>query len=396
MIATVRFMLLFLCSMSLWANTNDYSWYTLDAKNKATINVEVFLSSTCPYCHKENEFFKKIEPQMPWLHVERHMINEDKSALVLFNQLLTQQQFDDFAIPSAFFCNTRWVGFTSEQTTGTSLIKALTYCKKQIEKEHELTPTAVNIMKHWANANMVNTSMTTQPSMFYYTALVALLDMSNPCGLMCMAAFFALLFLQCSKKNQFISGALFLIAILLIHLMQQTQTNLFFQLLYWLRIPTMLLGCYSLYVAYRYYKKQPIKPYSLFIWAFFLALMTQANQQVCVMNWALIFQQWLSQQPLSMTQKLIVQVSYQLIYFLPMVATLLIYIAIQRFKWFVAIKSYLEVIGLLFISIVALFLIIYPTAMGHYMHSVLIVLAALVIGVGIGLYQQKQREAALK
>ena len=131
MLATVRFLLLFICSMPLWAD-NSFSWYTIDTNKQVTINVELFLSSACPHCHKADEFFREIEPKTPWLQVKHNIINEDKDALIRFNQFLTELKFNDFAVPSTFFCKSRWVGFDSTETTGKDLLKALQYCKEQI------------------------------------------------------------------------------------------------------------------------------------------------------------------------------------------------------------------------------------------------------------------------
>jgi hypothetical protein len=378
-----------MCSIPLWANTS--SWYTLGPDHQATINVELFLSSTCPYCHKEDAFFKEIEPETPWLLVHRYFINEDKEALLRFNQLLTEQKFNDFAVPSAFFCNSRWLGFDSAMTTGKDLLKTLHYCKQQIEKKGSLTQATVDVIKRWANANMLNASVTEQPSTFHYLLFVALLDASNPCALFCFAVFLGLLFIQDDKKVQVKTALLFVLTVLAVHFLQQTQANMFFQILPWLRLFALLIGGGSLYMVFRSYNKQLIKPYEYYSWAFLLALIVYSYQQTCVMNWSFIFEQWLYNQPISSGQKTILQLIYQIFYSVPPLIVLILYWLLQLFGFFARMKPYLEVIGLLFIGIIALFLIIAPMAMAHYVSSFIILLAAAIVGIILNRYRGKNK-----
>lgn len=392
MLATIRFLLLFLCSMSLWADDSPTSWYIIKANKQATINVELFLSSTCPHCHKADAFFREIEPKMPWLQVRRNIINEDKEALIRFNQLLTELKFNDFAVPSTFFCNSRWVGFDSTETTGKDVLKALQYCKEQIEQKGTLTVAAVDVIKRWANANMFNSGVTDQPSALHYFLVVALLDVTNPCSLFCFAGFLAVLSIQYSRKNQLISGLLFILAIGIVHFIQQTQANVFFQILPWLRPVALFLGIISIYIVFRYYKKQTIKPHLFFTWAFFFALIVQSYQQTCLMNWSYIFEQWLFNQQFSAGQKTIIQLIYQLIYIMPLFLILMAYLALNLFKFFALIKPRLEIIGLLFITIIALFLIAYPLGLSYYLPTFLILSAAFISGLVLSFYLNKSKD----
>ena len=124
-----RFILLFfIISPNLWADTISSPWYTQTADKKTVLNVALFLSSTCGHCHKADEFFQKIEPTHPWLHVTRYTVDKDKKALTQFNQFLMEQHMSDFAVPSVFFCNSRWVGFATAETTGKNLLDGRYSC----------------------------------------------------------------------------------------------------------------------------------------------------------------------------------------------------------------------------------------------------------------------------
>ncbi|PJD92582.1 MAG: hypothetical protein CK426_01400 [Legionella sp.] len=389
MLTLIRCVLLFLCSMPLWSSTN---WYTLDDKDQAVLNVELFLSSTCPYCHKEQIFFTALASKLPWIRVRYHIINQDKAALSLFNQLLIEQQANDFSVPSAFFCNSRWVGFDSGQTTGNELLKALVYCKKQIEKKGGLVPSAVETLNRWANANKFINGMTSQPTPLHYTLMVVFLDAFNPCALYAGTGFLAVLFLLRDKKNKLISGSIYIGVLVLLHYFQQIQASAFFQILSWSRPIAFIVGIGSLYLVYLYYKKRAPKPVLLFIWTFAFSVITLLYQQSCLMNWSYIFQQWIDNHSFSPAYKLFLQGLYQLLYALPFMLILLGSCLLPLLKRFVTYTPYLEYLSWIYIVIIAGFLIVYPHAMANYWLSFFILLIATVLGFMMGYYQQKKKK----
>ena len=59
--AMLRLILLFfILSGKLWSATLIIPWYSQDKDKKTVINIELFLSSTCPHCHKADVFFRSI------------------------------------------------------------------------------------------------------------------------------------------------------------------------------------------------------------------------------------------------------------------------------------------------------------------------------------------------
>lgn len=363
--ALLRFFLMFIMlSPNLYAGDKLSTWYTRDADNEIIMNVALFLSSTCPHCHKADAFFKKIESQTPWLHVQRYVINEDKNALIRFNELLNTQHMDDFAVPSVFFCNSRWVGFVSDETTGKDFLKALNYCKQQIEQKGELPTEAVTVLKRWANANMFDSNMTEHPSVGTYISLMAFMDAVNPCAYFGFAGFLALLFMQDNQKRRFVVGALFILIIGIVHYIQQAHTSTFFAFLDWFRWPAVVVGLFTYYLAGRYYYN--IATPSLFIiLSFLLAMMIQTYQQTCLMNWSYIFEQWLYNQKLSHGQENVYQFVYQILYLIPPFMLLILYLGFAKTKRFARWQPVLNRIGLLYIMAIGLCLIVYPIALSN-------------------------------
>ncbi len=373
------FVIIFLFSTSLWANSPSSLWYEKTTDNKIILNVELFLSSTCPHCHKADAFFKEIETTTPWLHVNRYIIDKDKNALVRFNQLLNDQQMSDFAVPSIFFCNSRWVGFASAETTGKDLLHALNYCRQQIEQKGELASASFNVLRRWANANLFDSGMTEHPTASKYLTVVALIDAFNPCALFSIGGFFALLFIQDSRKRQIISGVLFILAIGLVHLTQQIFTSTFYEWLPLLRWPTAIIGLFVFYLVGQYYRKKTTSNL-FYLLALLLGFVTQAYQQTCLMNWSYIFQQWLFNQHISNTKVGLYQFAYQLIYVTPLIIALILYVSLIKMKRMANLEKRLQSIGLLYLMAVALFLIIYPPVLSNLLMSLFVLLSVTIAG----------------
>jgi glutaredoxin len=363
--------LFFLLSSNLWAVSVKTPWYTLSTDKKATINVELFFSSTCPHCHHADAFFNKIRAQSSDLNIKRYMINEDKEALFRFNQLLSYQRMDDFSVPSIFFCDSRWVGFASAETTGKDLMRAINYCKQEIEKNGTLTQATINTLRHWANANKFNSGMVGNPSVFNYILTIAITDAFAPCAFFCFFAFLALLFIEENWTKKITAGLLFILAVAIIHYVQQEYTSSFYKILPWLRIPAALVGLLALYFVIQHSKKQ-VHGALYFSLAFLFGLLVTSYQQTCVMNWAYIFQQWLNNQHILPVQRGFYQLLYQIVYGLPLLFILILYFLIMKIKFIAARQARLLSIGLLFIVAIALCLIVYPILLSHLTLSLIV------------------------
>jgi hypothetical protein len=371
------FLLFFMLSSSVWANEDLSSWYVQHADKKVVLNVELYLSTQCSYCHKADEFFRGIEASSPWLHVQRYNINEDKNALIRFNQLLTEQKMNDFAVPSVFFCGSRWVGFASAQTTGKDLLNNLNYCKNEIEKKGELSLVTLEVLKRRAYANMFNSNIIGNPSAPKYIVTVALIDAFNPCALFCLAGFFAFLFLQKNRKKQMITGLIYIFSIGVIHYFQQVYDATSLELLPWLRIPAACVGLFAFYLAGQYYRKKSINNWLLLLTLLF-GFMIQFYQQTCVRNWANIFQGRYNED--FTVQIGLYQLIYQGVYLIPILLTLILYVLVSKTQFIIRLSPTLNNIGVLFIMAIALCLIIYPLALSNLALSLFVVISLMLCG----------------
>lgn len=139
---------LFLTSAHVYAIGD---WYSFNDKKEVTLNVSMFMSSDCPHCHKANEFFSQYAEKQPWIKINRYIINQSNEALKTFYEHLQHFLSNDFAVPTIFFCDSRWVGFESEQTTGNKIIEAFNFCKTQIEKDGTLSEATVTTLREMSS-----------------------------------------------------------------------------------------------------------------------------------------------------------------------------------------------------------------------------------------------------
>lgn len=358
--ALTRVLLLWVGLFSgLWADGLAPSWYSIGTDKKVSLQVELYLSSTCPHCQKEANFFNIMQLQNPWLQVKAYYIDKDKDALLAFSKRIRIQSTGDFAVPSAFFCDSRWIGFDTAETTGKDIMRGLTLCRDQIKASGRLTSATVNALQKLGNANYFDTGMVDTPSSTYYLLGMALLDATSPCSLFYFLTFLAFLFLRTDKKAQYRDGLVFVVILGLMHYVQQTNPALFYTFASWMRWPAVMVGLATLYLLGVLYRKQSVQAYLLPL-AFCLAVLVQSFQQTCLMNWSYLFQQWLNHQAVSPLQSGLLGLLYQGLYLSIILLFLIAYTAVINRPKYSKARHYLQLLGQVILLFVAVLLIAYP------------------------------------
>ncbi|MCP0914330.1 MULTISPECIES: thioredoxin domain-containing protein [Legionella] len=379
----ILFCFLFI-SASLPHAAPQFVWYS-NAPKQVKIHVDVFLSSTCPHCHKADEFFKKLEKERPWIVVNRYFINQDKSALQNFYKHLQQQNSTNFSVPAVFFCDSRWAGFADMKSTGQVLLRALNYCRQQISQRGELSQGTINLLRQWGAANQfeIDVNVSKTPIQFIITS--ALMDAFSPCSLFSFAAFWAFLWL-CPKSSirRLGIGLVFILSLGSIHYFSQAHFAYFYPFLSWLRLPVFLAGILLWIFILRYWwrhKLKEVKPnvgiYGLVI---LTALSVQVFQQTCALNIALIFEQWLAKQVLTPAKFFAYHVLYQIIYTLPLLVFLLFYLLLGRYRRFTRYEKILQISACFILATIGAILIIYPKLLASFTLSVGVIIAAFLFG----------------
>ncbi len=349
--------------------------------NPPKLHANLFLSSTCPHCQKEDAFLRELQLQKPWLEIHRYVINLDKTALEQFQKELKQQNLDDYSVPALFFCDSRWVGFDKAETTGKVIERGLDYCYKQISKSGHLTHETKAVLRQWANANLLAPGfMTLSSNPAVFIPFVALTDALSSCSLFCVLALFAFLWLYKEKSVMLGLGILYIVVVAITHHYQQAHTIFFYQALRWLRAPAVLIGLGLIaYISLIYSKGTNIRPgLSLPILVGLTALVVEAYQQTCLPNYALVFTHWLDLQSLSVLQRKLYIVLYHSIYIIPLVLLMAFIIYCRTHKKVEKLKPILVCLAWCLLLIIGILLIVYPFGLSKLYLSVASLLIALV------------------
>lgn len=368
--ACLNLLFLILYSSMAWSGTLS-PWYSKNSEQQLELKVDVFMTSTCPHCHKADAFFKSIEPKMPWLKVNRHVINQDKQALKDFQTKLLEFESTDYSVPAIFFCGVKWVGFESDKTSGERLLQGLNYCYQQIKKEGQLTPITTHVIERMA-PNLFQVDSQAKPAVLNRTSVLALLDALNPCALFALMLFFSFLFIQESTGKKVLVGLLMIPCVAVLHYLQQAQFQAYYFLLSGLRWPTAILGLCLIFYAL-FYKKigsAILGP----VLAFLSMVSVYIYQQSCISNnFSLVYQQWLLELELTDQQLVFYQVLYQFIYICPLILTWIFVIYYLSAKQAAERKTRFEAVGVLYLLAIGMMMLVNPWAMSSFYLSFIVI-----------------------
>lgn len=379
--------LLFLLNMSIgYANTQPTDHLGQGDVKQVKINVELFLSSTCSDCNKADVFFRELEVKEPWLMVHRYFINQDQSSLKLFYERLQQQNTTSFAVPAIFFCDSRWVGFAGDDTSGKALLNGLTYCRNRVNSEDKLSSSTISVLQQWGNATQFRINSQSIKSPLLQIPLAALVDAFASCSLFCFIALLAFLWLYPTQKwSQLRVGLCFLLSVGFVHYLQQTESAVYYELLPKLRVALGVAGALLLLFVVREYQKLRLlvvsKP-DLFGFAviFFSVVAIYACQQTCLLNMALVFEQWLTEQTISPSRHFFYQCYYLCFYLLPMALILLFYFYAGHHERLSRFRRMLQVASCLILMTMGLLLMVYPILFANLLVSSVILFTSVLLG----------------
>jgi len=377
-------LLFLLCISFCSAATQSTAWYS-HIDGKIELNVDLFLSSTCPHCQQADSFFRELEKTEPWLLVHRYVINEDKSALRRFSERLQQQNSTNFSVPTVFFCDSQWIGFANPESTGKTLLRGLNYCREQISSHGELTSTTIELLRQRGKANVLlfSTKTTSAAKIIIFSALV---DALSACSLFSFMTFMAFLWLYPGRTQvQAGVGISYIVALAVVHYCGQAYPVFFYQISAWFRLPTVVAGLMLVFYIGHYLRqlKSPVnsRPARAVYWlVIFVAMMVYVYQQSCSVNLGLAFEQWLHEQPGTAVHHGLYAVSYQLIFLLPIALFLLGYLLVGQQKALLRYQHNLPIIACIILAVVGFLLIIYPPLLVHLMLSWLVLIMAMAGG----------------
>ncbi len=382
----LRLIVLLGFTIILQGNVLAADWYHINAEKNVTINVDLFLSSTCPHCHKEDLFFREVEKKEPWLIVHRYVINQDKSALETFFKHLHEAKETNISVPSLFFCDSHWIGFSDEATTGKILLDALKYCRSKIIQQGQLSSETISVLQKESASMRIRMNANVANSALLFTSWAALTDATNPCSLFCMSVLLAFLWLYPLQKwSQFGLGLVFLLSLGATHLLQQIYSTNYHQSVPQLSIWPILVGIVLLFLVFKTYRNQlsgAIANPSLMtvVVMALMVLMVQLYQQTCALNMTFIYNQWLTNRAYPEATRLFYQMLYQVFYLLPYIGLLLFYLLMGRHRWIRPFHKGLNWAAYLILSSIGIILLLFPPLFGNLWASLIVLVGSMLVG----------------
>jgi glutaredoxin len=360
-------------------------WQKNPETGQITINVELYMASTCPHCHKALQFLEKLQKTAP-IQIKKYIINEDKVALTSFAQRIKHDQVSNFAVPSIYFCNTRWIGFSTEQVSGKLLSKGLDYCYQQIQAQGQLTPRTAQVLQDWSTASQVHVEQSIQARPLQFMLSTAFFEALTPCSLFLFITLLAFLWVIPQTKNWKLGGGiLFILSLMVIHYLQQVYVAQFVQSYLWGKPPALIVGFilvifFSAYLIHQtdgYISLRQRKTLPLLI--IITVPCVLIFQQTCGYNLSIVFAEWLARQNFSGNKKLWMNVSYQFIYILPFLLILILdlYFYSNTYRRKFKFHAYA---GALILWLMGLVLAIWPTSTSSLFISLVVLVVSLCIG----------------
>lgn len=348
----------------------------------SVIDVDLFISSTCPHCHQADDFLSELSIKHTWLKIHRHVINEDKTQLELFYQKLQAFHVNDFSVPTIMFCDSRWVGFKDAETTGKGLLRALNFCHHQIETEGALTEVTRNTLRQWSGTSASNMKLDiNQPtSLLERIVISALMEAISPCSLFCILMFLSFLWLYPdSRRVRFYVGTLFIAILAVMHTSQFVLTTAYQQWFLYVRWVSLLSGVSLIAFVIQYYRAQarPERQLSM-AWIVPVMLLGVATaysfQQTCDFSVGALFQQWLQTQTLTLPAFYFCQMTYLLFYVLPLIVVLGFYLIFN-----VHPRKILPASACLILLLMGVLLFVYPDGLSNLIASCVVLVASVLM-----------------
>ena len=370
-------------SMAYAKSAHVSDWYTKDNVTGVHLNIDLFLSSTCPHCQQTEAFFSALQSQNPWLNVNRHFINEDKAMLKLFYSKLKQFNSNDFSVPTIFFCDSRWLGFDTSETTGKGLIRALDYCHEKIEQEGKITQATRNTLRQWSATSKIDVNMkiNTPHSDFERILITAMVEAISPCALFCLFLFLASIWMYPARRGvQFFLSMAMILALGIVHTMQYVFTNHYQQLLMHSTVFSWIVGGLLLLYLLQYINthwRSGTRRSPLWFFPVLILSVTAVyiHQQSCDFSVGALFQHWLQTKSLTPSALYFYQLTYLAFYLLPLLVLTVFYLIFD-----VHPVKILPISGCVIIFVIGALLLSYPQGLASFWLSVFVLFFSLLSG----------------
>jgi hypothetical protein len=408
-------------------------WYEFEEDGSLRVNLYVFLSETCPHCHRALHFLGALKEQLPWLNVRALEVSEPENA-EFYATLAEQLGSDARYVPAFFYCNRSFQGYDDDATTGRFLRQSLEACHAALLAQMGTGGSAATDRGVAApgappiDLPLIGRLDPSALSLPVLTLVLAGLDAFNPC------AFFVLLFLlslmvhaRSRARMALVGGVFVLFSGLLYFVFMAAWLNLFL-LLGYLPLVTIAAGLIALFVGainvkdFVWLKRgislsipERAKPGlyartrdlvgaanlpAMLAGTVTLALAANAYELLCTAGFPLVFTRILTLSDLSTPAYYGYLALYNLVYVLPLLAIVVVFVVtLGARKLKEGEGRVLKLLSGLMMLGLGLVLLFAPEALSHPLTALALILAALavtalVVWLAGGLTGGPQRDAS--
>jgi glutaredoxin len=89
------------------------------------VNLYFFYSSTCPHCAQESAYLTKIAPDYSYLKIHQYEVGMNRENALLLQKIGTVLNVDVRGVPMTFIGNDYFVGYLTDDTTGSQIISLI-------------------------------------------------------------------------------------------------------------------------------------------------------------------------------------------------------------------------------------------------------------------------------
>jgi len=338
------------------AADTDIVWYGLDTHQQPVIHLYFFWSKKCPHCLTAEPDVRRIAAEYPWLSLHSLELSEHADNVEAYIRMAEALKQQASSVPAFMACGQMVTGYADYQTTGRELKSWLAACYNFARLEH---PDNSRVFD-WASRQvdlelpLIGQLSADTFSLPVMTLVIAAMDAFNPC------AFFVLLFLlsmlvhvQSRARIAFIGGLFIFCSGLMYFVFMAAWLNMFMYLGE-LRIMTLVAGVVAIVMAiinikdYFWFRegislsipdslksglfgrmRRLLNVNSLpamLLATLVLALAANSYELLCTAGFPMVYTRLLTLSDLSVAQYYLYLLLYNLIYIVPLLFILLLFI----------------------------------------------------------------------
>jgi len=193
-----------------------------------------FYSDTCPHCHKESLFLDNLDVKYPELTIERYEVGEKENVQKL-QEMANELGFKVRGVPVTVINEEYFIGYDKDSTTGKKIEEAVKRCLSDALYCNETNINQVSLPFF----GQVDASTISLP---IFTVIVGGLDGFNPCAMWVLTFLLSILIYAKSRKKMLIIGGVFVLASGLIYFLFMTAWLNFFLLVGYVPIMRIIIA----------------------------------------------------------------------------------------------------------------------------------------------------------